>query len=228
MDVKESSRGNGTSDRPRFLEELYRHSGEKRTLRRRLRGIRSQIALEISEMHFAFVLANVLLAPVPLAVSRRLRPMVYRLIGFRIGRGTLLSGTWHVEGMGRPYGRLTIGKNSWIRRVRFELNAPVHVGDGVVISDEVLITTDLHEVGPSDRRMGLLSSRPVSIGNGAWVQRRALVLGVNVGAGAIVAAGAVVTRDVPPNTFVAGVPARVVRELSADSERSLQRETVGQ
>jgi maltose O-acetyltransferase len=60
--------------------------------------------------------------------------------------------------------------------------------------------------------------RPVTIGNGAWLGARCTILpGVNVGEGAIVAAGAVVTHDVPANTMVAGVPARAIRDLSADN-----------
>ena len=55
---------------------------------------------------------------------------------------------------------------------------------------------------------------PIVIGDKVWIGANATVLpGVTIGKGAIVAAGAVVTRDVPPNTIVAGVPARVVREI---------------
>jgi len=54
----------------------------------------------------------------------------------------------------------------------------------------------------------------VSVEDGAWIAARVTVLpGVTIGRGSVVAAGAVVTRDVPPNCLVAGVPARVLREL---------------
>jgi maltose O-acetyltransferase len=57
-------------------------------------------------------------------------------------------------------------------------------------------------------------ARPVSIEDGAWIAARVTILpGVTIGRGTVVAAGAVVTRDVPPNTLAAGVPARVKREL---------------
>jgi acetyltransferase-like isoleucine patch superfamily enzyme len=141
--------------------------------------------------------------------------MAYRAVGFKIGRGTSVGKGWHVEGMGRPYGRLTIGERCLIRGARFELNAPVSIGDGVVVSDDVLVTTDIHEIGSSEGRMGRLRSRPLSIGGGCWIGRRSMVLGVNVGAGSIVASGAVVTKDVPANVMVGGVPARVIRELPA-------------
>ena len=54
----------------------------------------------------------------------------------------------------------------------------------------------------------------MTIGDGCWLGARAVVLpGVRIGAGSIVAAGALVTRDVPPNSLVAGVPAKLVRDL---------------
>jgi len=221
MEAPNGGNGNGSSAALRALEELYAHRGEKRSLRQRLRGIRAQIAIEVAEMHFAFTLANVLLAPFPMAVGRRLRPIIYRRLGMRIGRGTLLNSPWHLEGMGKPYGRLAIGDHCTFRRVRLELNAPMTIGDWVLVSEDVTLTTDTHEIGPPERRMGILKSRPMRIGNGAWIQRRAFVAGVNVGGGAIVATGAVVTKDVPPNTLVGGIPARVIRELPVREERAL-------
>jgi len=228
MEVNEHPRDDGASFGQRLLDEVNRHGGEKRSLWQRLKSIRAQIALEVSEMHLAFLLANVLLAPMPMALGRRARPLFYRLLGMHIGRGTLISRPWHVQGMGRPYGRLTIGERCLFRAARFELNAPIRIGDRVCVGDGALITTDGHELGPSEQRLGRIRSRPVTIGDGAWVQRNVMLLGVNVGAGAVVASGAVVTKDVPPNTFVAGVPARIVRELPAGDERLPEEEEAGQ
>ncbi|MGD0765944.1 MAG: acyltransferase [Dehalococcoidia bacterium] len=228
MEVNEGIGQDGASEGLRFLEDVYRYSGGKRSLLEHLKSIRAQMALELSEMHWAFLLANALLAPIPKEAGGRLRPLVYRMIGIRIGRGTCIGKGWHIEGMGRPYGRLTIGEHCYIRGVRFELNAPIRIGNRVVVSDGVLITTDRHEVGSPQQRMGHIRSRPVTIGDGAWVQRQAMVLGVDVGAGAIVGSGAVVTKDVPPNTFVAGVPARIVRELPVDSGQRVEEKAVEQ
>ncbi|MBP6872851.1 MAG: acyltransferase [Bacteroidales bacterium] len=60
---------------------------------------------------------------------------------------------------------------------------------------------------------GYVQSKPILIGDNVWIGMRAIILkGVTIGNGSIVAAGAVVTKDVPPNTVVGGVPARVIRE----------------
>lgn len=215
MGVTSRPGNNGASDGLRFLEEVYRHDGRALSLGHRLRKIRAMLALEISEMHFAFVLANCLLAPFPRIVGRRLRPAVYRRLGFRIGRRTMISRPWALDGLGRPYGRLTIGDDCSITGVRFHLNESVRIGNRVNIAEGTTISTDKHEVGGLDRRMGHIRSRPITIGDGVWIQRDVKLIAANVGAGAIVGLNAVVTRDVPPNTLVAGVPARVVKELPA-------------
>ncbi len=64
------------------------------------------------------------------------------------------------------------------------------------------------------RRADALYTRGVCVGNGSWLGTRSLLLpGVSIGDCAVVAAGAVVTMDVPPNTLVGGVPARILRDL---------------
>lgn len=94
----------------------------------------------------------------------------------------------------------------------------VTIGSHVLVSDRVMIAdNDGHPLDPDRRAAGepvaLADLRPVTIEDGAWVGTRAVILkGVTVGRGAIVAAGAVVTRCVPPYALVAGNPARVVRE----------------
>lgn len=92
--------------------------------------------------------------------------------------------------------------------------APVHIGSHVMLGPGVLITTVNHPLSASARRSGVGIARPVTIGDDVWIGGNATVLpGVTVGSGAVIAAGAVVTRDVPPNTLAAGVPARIVRTL---------------
>lgn len=91
----------------------------------------------------------------------------------------------------------------------------VYIGDGALIGHHAMIATLNHDFNPSKR--GSLHPAPVHIGKRAWLGANVTVLpGVTIGDGAIVAAGAVVTKDVPANTIAAGVPARIVKPIKSD------------
>ncbi|QOI62385.1 hypothetical protein IG195_12470 [Arthrobacter sp. TES] len=110
-------------------------------------------------------------------------------------------------------GPMTLGKRSFINKGGF-VQGHVTVGISVAIGPFVRIVTDNHEVGTPHRRAGKSHSLPVTIGNGVWIGASVTILGgVTVGDGSIIGAGSLVKDDVPPNTVVAGVPAKVVRKL---------------
>ena len=169
-------------------------------------------------MHWRLLLARLVLAPLPLQVGPRLRPLILRAAGFRIGPGTLMAGTPIITGPRGLARHLRIGRECFFNfGCTLDLGGPLLIGDRVSLGQEVMVLTTSHDVGPLERRAGLLHARPVTVGEGAWVGARSVIRpGVTVGEGAIVAAGAVVTRDVPPHTMVGGVPARVIRELGTD------------
>jgi acetyltransferase-like isoleucine patch superfamily enzyme len=109
-------------------------------------------------------------------------------------------------------GRLRIGRNVFINQGAIVVSScMITVEDDVRIGDFAAVyDTNFHAVDASSPRL----DAPVVLETGSWVGRSAIVLpGVTVGAHSVVAAGSVVMHDVPPATLVAGVPARVVREL---------------
>lgn len=138
-----------------------------------------------------------------------------RAAGVRIGAGSQIQGPISITGIDVPYEHLSFGEHTLVSgRLHVDLGASVTIGDGVRIGHDVSLLTVGHEIGSEALRSGARQARPITVGNGAWLASRVIVLGgVSIGAGAIVAAGAVVTRAVPANTLVAGVPARVVRTL---------------
>lgn len=88
----------------------------------------------------------------------------------------------------------------------------ITIEDDVKIGPRVNLITENHGLEPDKRNT--LTSNPVVIKRNSWIGAAATILpGVTVGENAVVAAGAVVTRDVPANTVVAGVPARVIRNI---------------
>ena len=98
----------------------------------------------------------------------------------------------------------------------FQDTGGITIGDGTLIGHGSTLTTLNHRIDPA-RRADMLPS-PIVIGRNVWLGAGVTVVpGVTIGDGAIVGAGAVVTKDVAPDTIVAGVPARVVRATGFES-----------
>ena len=92
----------------------------------------------------------------------------------------------------------------------------VDIADRVMIGPNVNIITTGHPLELSQRR-SFIEAKPIVIEKNVWIATAATIIGgVTVGENSVVAAGAVVTKDVPPNSFVAGVPAKVVRSIEED------------
>lgn len=106
---------------------------------------------------------------------------------------------------------LVLGRDVFINMgCRFQDTGGITIGDGSLIGHGTTLTTLNHAVDPA-RRADMLPA-PVTIGRRVWLGAGVTVVpGVTIGDGAIVGAGSVVTKDVPADTIVAGVPARVIR-----------------
>ncbi len=133
---------------------------------------------------------------VPLSRPKR---WLLRLFGARIGRGLVIKPQVWIK---YPW-RLVAGDHCWIGQgVWIDNLADVRLGSHVCVSQQVYICTGSHDYRKPTFD---LITRPVEVGNGAWLGARALVLGgVVVGANAVVAAGSVVTKDVPEATVASG------------------------
>jgi acetyltransferase-like isoleucine patch superfamily enzyme len=190
--------------------------GEQSSTRSVTIKIRQLLREEFAGIHLRLLIARMLLALLPIHVGGRVRTMILKLIGFQIGRGTIMAGMPTIILDGNTYKKLVIGEGCWINiDCMFDLGAEIRIGSKVSIGHGVLVLTRSHEIGTSRQRAVTLFTKPVNICNGVWLGSRSTILpGVTIGAGAIVAAGSVVHHDVPPNTLVAGVPARVIKELS--------------
>ena len=110
-------------------------------------------------------------------------------------------------------GVLLIGDNTCVMGAHISASVRVEIGRNVQIAPyAIIIDDDFHDVS---NLSAAGKSAAVLIEDDVWIATRAVVLkGVRIGRGAVVAAGAVVTKDVPPYTLVAGVPARAIRQLS--------------
>ncbi|MBY0099492.1 sugar O-acetyltransferase [Mesobacillus maritimus] len=113
---------------------------------------------------------------------------------------------------------IKVGKNVFINSgCRFQDQGGITIGDGVLIGHNVVLATLNHDIDP--RKRSTLHPAPISIGQDVWIGANATVVpGVTIGDGAIIAAGAVVTKDVPPNVIVGGVPAKVLKKIETSQE----------
>ena len=97
--------------------------------------------------------------------------------------------------------------------------APVTIGDYVMIGPNTLIATVNHPISARGRRNHRGIAKPVTIGNDVWIGGNVTILpGVKIGNNVIIAAGAVVTKNIPDNCIAGGVPARVINEIENDQE----------
>ena len=182
-------------------------------------------------LHLRLGLANLVCGLLPDFFSGVIRARIYRLAGIKIGAGSFIMGNLELLGVQKDFYRnLEVGSDVLIsNHVTINLDEKVIVGDNVTLSPFVRIYTSTHKVGPSSRRClhGEIV-KPVIIEKGSWVALGATILpGVRIGYGSIVAAGAVITRDIPPNSFVAGVPGKVIKNLPCeDGYQSVYKEFI--
>lgn len=141
--------------------------------------------------------------------AEELRDLFSELIGEKVDDTFGLFPPFYAD-----YGRnITIGKNVFINSgCCFQDQGGIEIGDNALIGQQVVIATLNHDLIPEKRAN--MTPAPVKIGNGVWIGAHATILpGVTVEGGAVVAAGAVVTKDVPKNTVVAGVPAKIIKTI---------------
>lgn len=142
-----------------------------------------------------------------------IRACFAELIGAEVPDGFRLAPPFFTDG-GR---QIRLGRHVFINQhcTIYDL-ASVTIGDEVLIGPNVSLITTSHPVAPS-RRLTELVAEPIDIGANVWIATGATVIGgVTIGQNAVVAAGSVVTRDVPADTLVGGNPAQVIRSIAAE------------
>ena len=132
--------------------------------------------------------------------------------------GSLRTGIWAERGA-----RLTIGNDTGLANVTIVCSKSISVGENTFIGGgTVIYDTDFHSLDPAVRVRGNddhVRASPINIGNECWIGGHCIILkGVTVGNQAIVGAGSVVTKDIPPGQIWAGNPAKFIKELKGESE----------
>src|ERR1700728_4039887 len=139
-----------------------------------------------------------------------IRALFSELIGKKVDESFLLIPPFYTTG-GLE---ISVGRNVFVNQncTFYDLGG-LDIADDVMIGPTVSIITSGHPLKPSQRRAATIG-KPIVIEKNAWIAAGATIIGgVTVGENSVVAAGSVVTQDVPPNTLVAGNPARVIRSI---------------
>lgn len=146
----------------------------------------------------------------------------------RIGNQTQIYGELHLFGYG---GEIEIGERCFVGEyTKIWSGNKVIIGNDVLISDNVhIVDTNSHEMNHIERANGYLriineghsskevniNTAPITIGNHVWINFNSIILkGVTIGEGAIIAAGSVVTKDIPPFALVGGNPAKIIKYVN--------------
>ena len=110
--------------------------------------------------------------------------------------------------------QITFGRNVFINHSFTAMSiGGIEIGDNVQIGPHVTVVTDNHDL----KNRYVLKCRKVVIGNNVWIGAGVSIMpGVHIGENAVIAGGAVVTKDVPPDSIVGGNPAKVIRKLGTD------------
>jgi len=173
------------------------------------------------------------LATLNIARTARLR---YRSLAMKpnnsltIGEGSILEGAIAFE---REGAAVVIGRDTFVGSSQIVCASRIEIGDDVLVSwGCTILDHNSHSTVWRDRAKDVkewyrgrkdwsnVVSLPVKLGNKCWVGMHSIILkGVEVGEGAIVAAGSIVTKDIPPWTIAGGNPARVIREIPADERQ---------
>ncbi|WP_033542021.1 DapH/DapD/GlmU-related protein [Planococcus sp. CAU13] len=113
---------------------------------------------------------------------------------------------------------IKIGKNVFINSgCRFQDQGGITIGDGALIGHNAVLATLNHDIDPEKR--GNMHPAPITIGKNVWIGANATIVpGVEIGDGSIIAAGAVVTQNVPANVIAGGVPAKVIKKIELSRE----------
>ncbi len=151
-----------------------------------------------------------------------IREIMGRLIGKKVDDSFRMFPPFYTD-----FGKnITIGKDVFINSgCHFQDQGGIWIGDGTLIGHNVVLATINHALNPEENRKNHYA--PITIGAHVWIGSNAAILpGVTLGDWAVVAAGAVVTQDVPPRTVVGGVPAKVLKVIPEEAmERKMQYET---
>lgn len=142
-----------------------------------------------------------------------MRAIVSQIFGYTVPESLMIWAPFHCD-----FGKnVRVGENVFVNAgCCFQDQGGIRIGNNVLIGHQVVLATINHGLTPEKR--GHHELAPIIIGNNVWIGSHATICqGVTIGDGSVVAAGAVVTRNVQPFTIVGGVPARMIKSVDRNA-----------
>lgn len=207
MDERKANSGtdvHGKAEQPQVAADG--RSQKQRMLAGDQYRVDDELLHELRQAHLLAERYASLFAPSPAEAQH----VLHKLLG-AVGEGVVIRPPLYID-----YGRyIRIGARSFVNYGLVALDvAPITIGEDVRIGPNVQLLTPTHPLEAEPRKAGWEGGKPIVIEDNVWIGGGAIILpGVTVGRNSVVGAGAVVSRDVPPNVLVAGNPGRIVREL---------------
>ena len=105
--------------------------------------------------------------------------------------------------------------------------SPIHIGADVFIGPGTCLACADHAIDPTERAMGIGTSKPITLEKGVWLGANCTVCGgVTIGEGSIIGAGSVVTKDIPPGVIAVGNPCKVMRKITEEDKLNLKEDFI--
>lgn len=145
-----------------------------------------------------------------------LRAIIMKKLGFRIGDGAVIKNNVIFPD---KKSLITIGKGTYINKNVIFTAGEITLGNNCQIGHNTIFCSSYHELETDFKKLRPLLSRPIEVEDFVWIGCNVTVLpGIKIGRGAVIGAGAIVTKDIPENSLAVGNPARVIRTINQNAE----------